>query len=131
MKLRSLLLMIGVMVCIAVVATAQSQDDTRIKILRTEKPGIIKMVHAIRSDVHVQFTNHNGVVGEDKIKGEYPKGISRRYNLNRIYGDDFRMVITSERVRVTYHIIPSRDRQTFEAHLEKVEHKYQPVLANR
>jgi hypothetical protein len=90
------------------------------------------MIHALDTDepVIVRFLNDQGIVGEDKIEGTFPKGISRRYNMNKYFGGNFRIEIKSEKIDVTYQIVPSKDRKTFTAYLEKVEHHHQ-LLATR
>jgi hypothetical protein len=131
MKSKSILLLIGLMVCATILATAQSTDDSRIKILRTEKSGVIKVMHALDTDtpVLVRFTNDQGIVGEDKIDGDFPKGVLRRYDLTNIFDKSFRIEVKSQNVDVTYKITPSKDRKTFIAFLEKVEHHSQLVAS--
>src|SRR5689334_14128304 len=109
MKSKSILLFVGLLVCATIIANAQSTDDSRIKILRTEKPGVIKILHAIQTDetVTVRFINEDGIVGEDKINGEFPKGVLRRYDLTKIFNKNFRIEVKSENVDVTYKVMPS------------------------
>ena len=47
MKTKSILLLVGLLVCATIIVNAQTQDESRIKVLKTEKPGVIKMIHAI------------------------------------------------------------------------------------
>lgn len=133
MKTKSILFMIGALVCTAVFVHAQTPDESQIKLLRTEKPGVIRMIHAITTDepVCVKFINDDGVVGIDNIRGKYPKGVTRRYNLNRIYNKNFRVEISSEDLKVIYKIVPSADRKDFTAYLERVERNYEPLVASR
>lgn len=133
MKTKVILLVLGIMVSASIIATAQSADESRVKLLNTAKPGVIKMIHAISTDapVSVKFMNSNGVFAEDKIKGEFPKGVSRRYNLISRFDKDFRMEITSENLKLTYRIVPSKDKQSFASYLEKVEHRYDELASLR
>lgn len=132
MKTKSILLVIGLLVCATIIVNAQDHDESRIKVIKTEQPGVIKMIHALDTDepVVVLFSNADGIVGEDRIKGTFPKGISRRYNMTKFFDKNFRIEIKSEKVDVTYQIVPSKDKKTFTAYLEKVEHHHQ-LLATR
>jgi hypothetical protein len=132
MKTKSILLLTGLLVCATIIVNAQNPGESQVKVIKTDKPGVIKMIHAIATDepVVVRFSNDQGIIVEDKIKGTFAKGISRRYNMNRFFDKNFRIEIKSETIDVTYQIVPSKDKQTFTAYLEKVEHHHQ-LLATR
>jgi hypothetical protein len=132
MKTKSILLLIGLMVCATIIVNAQSDDESRIKLIKTDQPGIIKVIHAMNIDepVVVRFSNEQGPLWEDVIKGPYKKGITRRYDMNKFFNENFRVEIKSETIDVTYQIVPSKDKKTFTAYLEKVEHHHQ-LLALR
>lgn len=133
MKLKFMTLMIAVLAFSAIHLKAQSHDESRIKILPTDKPGILKLVHAISTEepVTVQFITDQGTVSSDKITGSFPKGVTKRYDFRRISNKDFRMEISTSSLTVTFHIIPSKDRKTFTPYLEKTVHNYNALVASR
>ncbi len=131
MKIRLTTLVIAMLTFSAISVKAQ-YDESRIKIMPTAKPGVLRLVHAIPTDepVNIQFITDHGIVSSDEIKGKFPKGISRRYDFHQIDDNDFRMVISSSGLSVTYHIVQSDDKKTFTSFLEKTVHNYD-VLAAR
>jgi hypothetical protein len=112
---------------------AQQHDESNVKIMPTSKPGVLRLVHAIPTTdpVSVQFITDHGVVSSDEIKGDFPKGISRRYDFRQIDDKDFRMLISSPTLSVTYHIVLSDDRKTFTPYLEKAVHSYNTLASTK
>ncbi len=134
MKLKLMTLTIAMVAFSAILVRAQQPDESRIKILPVEKPGVLKLVHAMTSyePVTVNFiTDENGVVSTDEIKGSFPKGFAKQYDVRRISEGNFRMEIVSPSLTVTYRIIPSIDGRTFTTHLEKAVHNYDVIVASR
>jgi hypothetical protein len=133
MKIKLMTLMIAMVAFSAIVVRAQQPDESRIKIIPMEKPGVLKLVHAITSyePVTVNFVTDEGVIKSDEIKGSFPKGFTKRYDVRRISENDFRMEIITPSLTVTYRIIPSQDGKTFTTHLEKAVHNYDVVVASR
>jgi len=125
--------MIAMVAFSAIVVRAQQPDESRIKIIPMEKPGVLKLVHAITSyePVTVNFVTDEGVIKSDEIKGSFPKGFTKRYDVRRISENDFRMEIITPSLTVIYRIIPSHDGKTFTTHLEKAVHNYDVVVASR
>jgi len=132
MKLKLMTLLIATLSFSAIVLKAQQPDESRIKIMRTEKPGVLRLVHAITTTepVTVRFITDQGIVSSDEITGSFPKGLSKRYDIRQISSKDFHMEISTSRLTVTYHIVPSIDKKTFNSYLEKTVHNYD-VLASR
>lgn len=123
MKPRIILLAIALICFTCIRSMAQSPEETRIKILRTDQPGIIRLVYAkkINNHVAVTFRTVSGNVSSDRIKGNnYPKGFSKRYDIREINSREFWIEITSPDTTTIYHIIPSNDGEKFTAHLEKI-----------
>jgi hypothetical protein len=89
------------------------------------------VIHAMNIDepVCVRFSNEQGLLCEDVIKGPYKKGIMRRYDMSKFFNENFRVEIKSKTIDVTYQIVPSKDKKTFTAYLEKVEHHHQLLAA--
>lgn len=133
MKQKLLTLMIASVILSAIHVQAQQHDESRVKVMPTAKPGVLRLVHAIptKEPVSIQFITDRGIVSSDEIKGDFPKGISRRYDFRQIDDSNFRMLISSPTLSVTYRIVLSDDRKTFTSHLEKVIHNYEVVVASR
>jgi hypothetical protein len=133
MKFKAIFFMVAALGCSSIITNAQTQDESRIKLLKTDKPGVVKLIHALDTNepVTVKFINEDGIVGLDRIKGIFPKGVGRLYNLNNIYDKNFTIEISSANMKVTYQITPSKDRKTFTSHLEKVERSYTDLVASR
>jgi len=116
----------------AIKVKAQQPDESRIKFLTTEKPSVLKLVHAlpIEDGLTVTFITNEGVISTDEIKGSYPKGLSKRYDVKRI-GKDFWIEVSTPRLSVLYYISPSSDGKTLTANMEKAVHNYDVVVASR
>jgi hypothetical protein len=132
MKLKLVTMMIAMAAFSAIKVEAQQPDESRIKILNTEKPGVLKLVHALQIEdgVTVNFFTDEGIILTDETKGSFPKGLSKRYDVTKIK-KDFRMEVSTPRLSVTYHIIPSNDGKTFIANMETAIHKYDVIVASR
>jgi hypothetical protein len=131
MKPKFMTLMIAMVMFSMICVKAQQPDESRIKIMPTKTPGVLKLLHAIPTEepLTVQFVTDQGIVSSDEIKGHFPNGILRRYNFGQISNDDFRMIIRSPGLSVTYRIVPSKDKKTFSSYLEKTEHNYAVLVA--
>lgn len=123
MKIR--LIIIGLIAAVAAAGNvyAQDADPSRVKILPTEDPDVIKLHYAIETNepLEVKFYHGDDIAGRDRIKGgPYEKGISKRYNVRRINHKDFWIEVASPSMTVTYHVVPSKDGKKFTPFLEKV-----------
>lgn len=133
MKRKLLTFMVALLALSAIHVQAQQHDESFVKIMPTSKPGVLKLVHAIPTSesLSIQFITDDGVVSSDEIKGDYPKGISRRYDFRQIDDDNFRVMVSSPTLSVTYYIVLSDDRRTFTSHLEKAVHSYNPLASSK
>jgi hypothetical protein len=127
MKTKLMTLLILAIGFVTIRANAQLQDESRVKILPTSRPGVLKLIHAITTDepVSVKFIDDQGVVESDEIIGSFPTGLSKKYDVRNLGAKDFRMEITSAHLSVTYHIVRSKDKKTFTPYLEKTIHNYE------
>ena len=133
MKTKLMTLLIVALGFVAINAKAQTKnDESRVKIMNTNRPGVLRLIHAIGVDepVMVKFTSASGEVLFDQIKGTFPKGVSKRYDVRKIANRDFRMEISTSHLTVTYLIVPSKDRKTFTPYLEKTVHNYALASSN-
>ena len=127
MKTKLMTLLIVALGFVAINAKAQTKnDESRVKIMNTNRPGVLRLIHAIGVDetVTVKFIAASGEISSDEIKGNFPKGISKRYDVRKIANKDFRMEISTSHLTITYLIVPSKDRKTFTPYLEKSVHNY-------
>ena len=111
---------------------AQVTDEAaKIKILPS-KAGILKVHYAmeINEPITVRFFNRDGVVATDVIEGNYEKGLMKRYNVKNINTRDFWVEVSSSRLTVTHHVVPSKDKQSFASYLEKTTYNYPVVASN-
>jgi hypothetical protein len=130
MKLKSMIMMAGVMVLFAAISvSAQSQDELRVKILRTPEAGVVKLVYGINTEekLRVRFLTAQGEVASDVIRGSYPKGFMKRYDVREIYNNKFWIEIASDKMTVVYLIVPSKDGKRFTPYLEKTIQNYEMV----
>jgi len=125
------MMMIAMVGFSAITVKAQA-DESRVKVLNTDKPGVLKLVSAIEIEngATVSFITDEGTILMDEIKGQYPKGFAKRYDVRRV-DKDFWIEVNTPRLVVTYHIIPSDDGKTFISNLEKAVHKYDVIVASR
>jgi hypothetical protein len=120
------------MVAFSAIKVKAQADESRVKVLNTEKPGVLKLISAleIEDGATVSFITDEGVLLTDEIKGSYPKGFAKRYDVRKI-DKDFWIEVSTPRLIVTYHIIPSPDGKAFTSNLEEAIHKYDVVVASR
>jgi hypothetical protein len=96
-----------------------------IKVLPTEKQGIIKVLYAMESEspVEIKFYTNDGEIGSDQVtRDRYEKGFLKWYDISHITTSDFRVEVSTENARVMYRIARSKDKKTFEPILEKVSY---------
>lgn len=124
--------MVIAIVAFSAIKVKAQADESRVKVLGTEKPGILKLVSAIEIDngATVNFITDEGIVSTDQIKGSFPKGFSKRYDVRKV-DKDFWIEVDTQNLTVTYHVVPSKDRKSFETTLETAVHKYDVVVASR
>jgi len=124
--------MVIAMVVFSAIKVKAQADESRIKVLNTEKSGVLKLVSAIEIEdgATVTFFNNEGTLSTDEIKGSFPKGFAKRYDVHKV-NQDFWIEVITPRLSVTYHIIPSKDGKTFTSNLEEAIHKYDVVVASR
>lgn len=121
----------AIMFAFAVNTHAQTRSEANIKVLPS-KAGILKVHYAlpVSEPITVKFFNANGLITSDKIRGEYSNGLMKKYDIKNINGEDYRVEISSAKMEVTYHVVPSKDKQSFEAYLEKATYNYPVVASN-
>lgn len=131
MKTKLIIAAIAIVGFFSTHVRAQIGDEARIKILPS-KAGILKVHYAmeINEPITVKFYNRqDGLLGTDVIKGEYTKGLMKRYNVKNITSRDFWVEVSSPKLTVTHHVVPSKNKQSFTAYLEKTSYNY-PVAAS-
>ena len=134
MKSTKTILTLGMLLFVGSTLFAQTLDESRVKFLPTKDNGVIKLHYAMEltEPLKVTFFTKEGEVGGDKIKaGEFPEGISKRYNVDQINGQDFWVEISSSAGTLTYRIETSKDKQTFTPYLEDVTAKQVLAKAKR
>lgn len=120
-----ILMAVAAMVAGSTYVSAQASNEPPVKILSTATPGVIKMLYAEETNepVMVTFTANDQVVNKDKIRGEYPNGVSKRYDVSKISKrGEFWVEISSPRMTVTYRVVPSEDRTKFTPVLERTSY---------
>ncbi|HEY0770477.1 MAG TPA: hypothetical protein VGD31_09075 [Sphingobacteriaceae bacterium] len=130
MKLTSMIMLVGAMVLFAATqVSAQSEDPSRVKILRTPEAGVIKLLYAATTEetLKIRFLTSDGEVSSDKIRGSYPKGFMKRYDVKQLYGNHFWIEVASPTMTVIYRIEPSPDKKKFTPYLEKTVQNHELV----
>jgi hypothetical protein len=119
MKNNLIILAIATFAFVGTAAYGQSSEDSNVKLLRTARPGIIKLHYAlaVNEPLSVKFYNETGLVGSDRISGEFAKGFSKKYNVREIDGEAYWVEISSTRGSTTYRVDPNG--KAFTATLEK------------
>jgi hypothetical protein len=109
----------------AMSVSAQLRNDAHVKILGTPEPGVIKLLYGLDSQepLNVKFSTHSGIVASDRIKGKYPKGFMKRYDVRQISENQFWVEIASSNRTTVYRIVPSRDGKSFISHLERADYR--------
>ena len=131
MKTKLIIAAVAMLTVFGSQVNAQTRDEANIKVLPS-KSGILKVHYAmaVTEPITVKFFNAGGVISTDKIQGEYANGLMKRYDIKNINRADYRVEISSPKMTVTYHVVPSKDKETFAAFLEKATYNY-PVVARK
>lgn len=98
-----------------------------VKILPTTKSGVIKVLHAQESasPVTIKFSTKEGEVAQDQVSSNmYEKGFTKKYDVSKIQHKDYWVEVTSSTSSVTYHIVPDKDKKTFDAYLERISYHH-------
>lgn len=126
MKTRLIMFMFGV-IAISVFSTsnAQAQQESRIRIINTDTPDVIKMIYALDTEeaLNVKFLSKSGLIQADKITGAHPNGVLKRYDLSRVTSNDIWMEISSSQITVVYQLSRS-ENGTFDAKLERTTYNH-------
>jgi hypothetical protein len=132
MKYKFIMLTAVLFLFFSAQVNAQLQEETYVKIIPTAEADVIKVLYAleVNETLEVKFTNREGETKVDQISGSYPKGISKKYNIKAIGNHDFWIEVTSQRVAVTYHMVPAKNKKIFIPHLEKTIYNH-PVVASK
>jgi hypothetical protein len=120
MKLSQTLTVLAFATMMALTATAQEIDASRVKILPSSDNKIIKVLFAMQTDdvVDVKFFSDGGMVKRDKITGPFEKGVMKRYDVSEINSRDYWIEVTSGCLKVTYRVRPDRRGKSFSPQLE-------------
>ena len=131
MKLKSIIVIMSMLVSAGSVLQAQAVEESPVKILPTADRNVLKVHYAVETTtpVSVKFLTEKGIVDQDKIKGSYLSGLSKRYDVARINDQDFWIEVSSAEMTVKYHIVPSKDRKKFTSYLEKVTYNDDKVAS--
>lgn len=131
MKFRILTLVVALLTVSGAAVQAQSSDEPAVRILRTPKPGIIKLIYAIETNepLTVKFLTERGVVTSHKVKGVHPKGWLKRYDVSSIDSQDFWIEITTPERVLTYRVSPQKS-SNYVASLEKTTYNHMMVRSN-
>jgi len=132
MKKKVTLTLIGIVALLSSVLYAQpisvqAPSAEFVKILPTNKSGVIKVLHAQESasPVSIKFITRDGEVGHDQVvKSKYEKGFTKNYDVSNIQGKDFWIEVSSAETSVTYHIVTDKRKKTFDAYLEKFSYHH-------
>lgn len=131
MKIKSVIIIFALVALLTTNVKAQQSFESRVKFLRTNEQGILKILYANKIDqsIKIKFSDKNGVITQDRIKGgPYEKGIVKRYDVSSINKKDFWVEISSAEATLTYHLVPSKDK-SFVASLESMVY-HQPMVAS-
>jgi hypothetical protein len=126
MKTKLMTLLIVALGFVAINASAQEADASRVKILVANQPGVLRLIHAIKVDkpVNVRFSNSDGILLSDEIAGTFPRGVSKKYDVSKLGSRDFQVEISTSEITVTYQIVVSKDKKTMTPRLVKTVHNY-------
>jgi hypothetical protein len=131
MKMKMTIVAIALLALVTTVH-AQETDESRIKILPAGNSRMIKLLYAmeLNEPLQVKFFNANGEIASDLIKGNYSKGILKRYDVKSINTKDFWVEVSTSRGSVTYRVTPSKDTNGLISRLEKTT-TYNQVLVRK
>lgn len=103
-------------------AMAQQASEPAVRILPTNKEGIIKVLYAYDSDqpVEIKFISEGEVLTCDKVKGQtFQHGFSKKYDVRNVKSKNFWVEVSSPSLMVTYKMTESNDRKSYVPILEK------------
>jgi hypothetical protein len=113
-------------------AQAQLSEVPTIKILPSNKPGLLKIlyVHDTDQSVDVRFYNDEGLIASDRIDaGTFKKGFLKRYDISRISAERFKIEIVDENRSLMYSVKASDDNKAYTCVYERTTY-LQPAVAS-
>jgi hypothetical protein len=116
----------------AFTANARQTGEPPVKILPTAQKGILKVLYAAKTEngVEVKFFDDSGVLALDRIKGNRtPNGFTKKYDVSNVKSETLWVEINSDRMNITYKLIPSQDGLSYEPLLEKTTYNHLSVTA--
>jgi hypothetical protein len=122
MKLKSIFLIASLVIVSAFQVNAQSSNnESKVKILRTPTPGIVKLIYGMEANeaVKITFKTQDGEVGADRISGTFPKGFMKKYDIRKINKEEFWVEVSSKSATFIYHVVPTHDNKVYATRLEK------------
>jgi hypothetical protein len=110
-------------------ANAQAQEPA-VKIVSSIDPDMIKVIYGYDTNegVEVKFTNADGLLKTDKIRGkDFKGGFLKKYDVEKMRGNAFWVEVESSEVSVTYKMTEAKNGK-WSAQLEKTTYNY-PIVA--
>jgi hypothetical protein len=112
-----------ILLAIAMIATttfvsAQSSAESKVKILPGATANIVKVLYAEESSspVTVKFITNTRGEKTDKVRN-FRNGFLKRYDVSKINDADYLIEVSSDKMTVTYRIVPAADKSHFVAQL--------------
>ena len=123
--------MVALTVFASIQSHAQIANAEHVRILKTKSPGVVKLLYPFntREGVTVKFTNEQGEIDTDQIKGNYEKRILKRYDLNKFGSSKYLVEVIAPAMKIVYELVPSNDNKTFTSRLVSTTYNHLAMAA--
>ncbi|MBC7885789.1 MAG: hypothetical protein H7X99_09955 [Saprospiraceae bacterium] len=133
MKTKTLIFgMVIAIISTLTISTARAQSEPSVKVVHGHEKNSIKVIYGYDAEesVEVKFLTADGILETDIIKGEdFEGGFIKKYNLDILKGNIFWVEVDSEKLSVTFKMVPYKDG-IWIAQLEKTTYNH-PAVAKR
>jgi hypothetical protein len=124
MKTNVLLFLFAVIICVLAdfSSNAQALDESKVKILPSASPGMLKILYAAPVDqpVHITFFKGGEILEEDVVSDHtYVNGFLKKYNVREVMRNKFWVKVQSGPTSLTYGVSRTPNGKNFIATLEK------------
>lgn len=106
---------------LACLSSSAQSIEPAVKIIPAAQSGVFKVIYAYATDqtVQVKFFNKTGLLELDKVRPEkFENGFSKKYDVSNISTGNFWVEVASANLSVTYKMVQSKDKKTYQPVLE-------------
>lgn len=94
-----------------------------VNIIPTPSKDVIRVIYdeAVDGALSITFTTIDGIESTYKIRGQYPNGVSKKFDVAKINNKPYSVEVKSKYKKAVYQVNPANSRSGFAAQLQTLE----------